>query len=210
MHTGFDIVYQDHAVLVINKHHGLLSVPGRLPENFDSVALRLQQLVNPDLRIVHRLDCDTSGLMVLAFDADSHRELSRQFHDREVNKRYQALVFGQLWPDQGRVELPLRYDAERKPRHCVDHLAGKPALTLWQVRERTAEHTRVDLTPWTGRSHQLRVHMLALGHPIIGDMLYAENEALAAAPRLCLHACTLGFTHPSSKEHLEFQSPIPF
>ncbi len=210
MPLGFDILYSDPYLLVVNKPSGLLSVPGRLPENFDSVALRLQTQLNAEIRIVHRLDCDTSGLMVLACDADTHRELSRQFHDREVDKIYQAWVMGNPEQDHGEVNLPLRYDPENKPRHCVDHKEGKSARTLWSVRQRNPDRCLMDLIPYTGRSHQLRVHMLAIGHPILGDSLYAPAEALAAAPRLCLHARHLGFTHPHSQERVNFDLASPF
>ncbi|NNM51338.1 MAG: RluA family pseudouridine synthase [Pseudomonadales bacterium] len=210
MPLGFDIHYSDPYLLVVNKPAGLLSVPGRLPENFDSVALRLQTQLNPEIRIVHRLDCDTSGLMVLACDAQTHRELSRQFHDREVDKIYQAWIMGNPEEEQGEITLPLRYDPENKPRHCVDFHEGKAARTLWSVRKRRQDRCLVDLIPYTGRSHQLRVHMLAIGHPILGDSLYAPAEALAAAPRLCLHAMHLGFTHPHSHERVSFDLPSPF
>lgn len=207
---GFDIIFQDQYLLVIDKPVGLLSVPGRLPENFDSVALRLQQQFDPQARIVHRLDCDTSGLMVLARNADTHRELSRQFHDREVDKEYLALVWGDLAGEEGKVDLPLRYDPPNKPRHIVDHVLGKSSLTFWRVLSRESQWTRVSLTPYTGRSHQLRVHMLSLGHPIVGDPLYATGEARVAMTRLCLHAAFLAFTHPETQERMEFSLPSPF
>ncbi len=210
MDTGISIVYQDEYLLVVDKPAGLLSVPGRLPENFDSVALRLKNHVHAQARIVHRLDCDTSGIMVLALDADSHRELSRQFHDREVAKIYEALVFGAPQANEGEINLPLRYDADRKPRHCVDHVQGKPAQTFWKVLDRAPLFTRVELRPYTGRSHQLRVHMLSLGHPMLGDSLYADGLALAAAARLCLHARELQITHPGSGQSMTFFSPTPF
>lgn len=207
--SDFEILHQDDALFVVVKPEKLLSVPGRADDNKDCLILRLQQR-HPEARIVHRLDFDTSGLMVIARNADVHRELSRQFHDREVDKRYLALVWGQVADDAGEIDLPLRYDPPTKPRHVVDVELGRPALTRYQVLDRSRDHSRVALEPYTGRSHQLRVHMLALGHVILGDPLYASGEALAAAPRLLLHAEMLAFTHPVTGERLEFVSPAPF
>ena len=205
---GFDIVYIDDDLLIIDKPAGLLSVPGRLPENFDSVALRLQRDLDAHIRTVHRLDQDTSGLMVYARHADAHRELSRQFHDREVDKVYQAIVHGRLQDEEGEVRLPLRYDPDNKPRHIVDTQLGKAALTLWRVCAYETSWTRVDLVPYTGRSHQLRVHMQSLGHAIRGDRLYAPQSA--DEPRLCLHARHLALTHPGDGRRLHWDSPPPF
>jgi tRNA pseudouridine32 synthase/23S rRNA pseudouridine746 synthase len=136
--------------------------------------------------------------------------LSRQFHDRETEKTYTALCWGQPQGDSGQIDLPLRYDPPTKPRHVVDHELGKHAQTFWRVLERHAEYCRVELTPITGRSHQLRVHMLSIGHPLLGDMLYAHEQALAAADRLCLHASMLSLSHPQSGERLRFECPAPF
>jgi tRNA pseudouridine32 synthase/23S rRNA pseudouridine746 synthase len=204
------IIHQDAALLVINKPTLLLSVPGRAEDNKDCLITRLQQNGYPEARIVHRLDWETSGLIVLARDADSHRELSRQFHDRETEKTYTALCWGAPQADSGSIELPLRYDPPSKPRHVVDHALGKHALTHWRVLQRHGEHSRVELRPITGRSHQLRVHMLSIGHPLLGDALYAHAQALSAWPRLCLHASLLCLSHPHSGERLCFQSPAPF
>lgn len=208
--SSIEIIYADAHILVVNKPTLLLSVPGRAEDNKDCLVTRLQENGYPDALIVHRLDWETSGLIILARNADSHRELSRQFHDREVDKLYNALCWGDLPQEEGRVELPLRYDPPTKPRHVVDYEQGKHALTLWKVLERNSDHCRVALTPYTGRSHQLRVHMLSIGHPILGDGLYAHKQALQAEPRLCLHACELGFTHPVTKERLAFNCPAPF
>ncbi len=194
------IVHQDDALLVVDKPTLLLSVPGRADDNKDCLVTRLQENGYPEARIVHRLDWETSGLMVLARDADSHRELSRQFHDRETEKAYTALCWGLPELDSGRIELPLRYDPPTKPRHVVDFEHGRHALTFWRVIERHERWSRVELTPITGRSHQLRVHMLSIGHPLLGDRLYANPEALAAHERLCLHASLLCLTHPQSGE----------
>ncbi|MBA1187483.1 RluA family pseudouridine synthase [Pseudomonas entomophila] len=208
--SNVQILHQDAAVLVVNKPTLLLSVPGRADDNKDCLITRLQENGYPDALIVHRLDWETSGIILLARDADSHRELSRQFHDRETEKAYTALCWGQPDRDSGSIDLPLRYDPPTKPRHVVDHELGKRALTFWRVLERHTDHCRVELTPVTGRSHQLRVHMLSIGHPLLGDRLYANPEALAAHERLCLHASMLAFTHPVSGERLRFTCPAPF
>ncbi|WP_120993224.1 RluA family pseudouridine synthase [Stutzerimonas urumqiensis] len=208
--SNIQILHQDDALLVIDKPTLLLSVPGRAEDNRDCLVTRLQQNGYPEALIVHRLDWETSGVIVLARDPDSHRELSRQFHDRETEKAYTALCWGSPAQDSGRIELPLRYDPPTKPRHVVDHELGKHALTFWRVVERHAQHSRVELTPITGRSHQLRVHMLAIGHPLLGDRLYAHDQALHAHERLCLHASMLTLTHPRTGERLRFESPAPF
>ena len=208
--SNVEILYQDDAILVINKPTLLLSVPGRAEDNKDCLITRLQENGYPDALIVHRLDWETSGIILLARNADSHRELSRQFHDRETEKAYTALCWGQPERDSGSIDLPLRYDPPTKPRHVVDHEQGKHALTFWRIVERCGNHCRVELTPITGRSHQLRVHMLSIGHPLLGDRLYANPEALAAHERLCLHASMLSFTHPVSGERLRFECPAPF
>ncbi|AZE84994.1 RluA family pseudouridine synthase [Pseudomonas fluorescens] len=208
--SNIHILHQDDAVLVVNKPTLLLSVPGRADDNKDCLITRLQENGYPEARIVHRLDWETSGIILLARDADSHRELSRQFHDRETEKAYTALAWGQPELDSGSIDLPLRYDPPTKPRHVVDHEFGKHALTFWKVLERCGDWCRVELTPITGRSHQLRVHMLSIGHPLLGDGLYAHEQALAAWPRLCLHASMLSFTHPQSGERLRFECPAPF
>lgn len=207
-----EILYSDSKVIVVNKPEDVLSVPGRGPDKQDSVISRVQQ-TQPTARIVHRLDCATSGLMVLAQTADSHRELSRQFHDREVSKRYIAVVAGHLAKPEGEVELPLMTDWPNRPRQMVS-AEGKHALTYYKELEKLELNgvpaTRVELTPITGRSHQLRVHMLALGHPILGDNLYAEGEALAASKRLLLHAQSLVFNDPETGEAMAFECHAPF
>lgn len=204
------ILHEDPAFLVVCKPSMLLSVPGRAEDNKDCLITRLQNNGYPEARIVHRLDWETSGLLVLGRNADSHRELSRQFHDRETEKRYIALCWGQPDTETGQIDLPLRYDPPTKPRHVVDHEHGKHAQTFWRVIERLPEYSRVELTPITGRSHQLRVHMLSIGHPLLGDQLYAHGEALNACPRLALHAARLGINHPETGERMIFDSPAPF
>ncbi|MDN6857075.1 MULTISPECIES: RluA family pseudouridine synthase [Pseudomonas] len=208
--SQIEFVHEDAALLVVNKPTLLLSVPGRADDNKDCLITRLQENGYPEARIVHRLDWETSGLIVLARDADSHRELSRQFHDRETEKAYTALCWGEPELDSGRIEAPLRYDPPTKPRHVVDFEQGRHALTFWRVMERHGNWSRVELTPITGRSHQLRVHMLTIGHPLLGDRLYAEGEALELRDRLCLHASMLALTHPQTGERLRFESPAPF
>ena len=208
--SSIEIIYAYADILVVNKPTLLLSVPGRAADNKDCLITRLQDNGYPDALIVHRLDWETTGLMVLARNAEAHRELSRQFHDREVEKRYTALCWGQFTEDAGQVELPLRYDPPNKPRQIVDHELGKHALTFWQVLERNPDYCRIELTPYTGRSHQLRVHMQAIDHPILGDILYAHDLAVQAAPRLCLHANALSITQPNSKQRLDFNCPTPF
>jgi len=208
--SNIQILHEDAAVLVINKPTLLLSVPGRAEDNKDCLITRLQENGYPEALIVHRLDWETSGIILLARDADSHRELSRQFHDRETEKAYTALCWGQPALDSGSIDLPLRYDPPTKPRHVVDHEQGKHALTFWRIVERCGDHCRVELTPITGRSHQLRVHMLALGHPILGDRFYATPEALAMAPRLQLHAEMLTITHPAYGTSMTFKAPADF
>lgn len=210
MNTDFEIeiVYSDENLVVVNKPSGLLSVPGRGPDKADCVLSRLQQQF-PTIRIVHRLDCATSGLMVLALDADSHRELSRQFHDREVKKQYEALVYGYMENESGEVNQPLMTDWPNRPRQMISP-EGKPAQTYYRCLNRSQSETRVELSPITGRSHQLRVHMLYTGHPILGDNLYAEGDALVAKDRLCLHATYLSLLQPDSKKAMEFTSEAQF
>lgn len=197
----------DQVLLVVEKPAGLLSVPGRLSENQDCVIARLQQ-VYPDALTVHRLDQVTSGLMLYARGKQVQAALSMQFEKRQVGKRYEALVQGLVEDEAGEVALPLICDWPNRPRQIVDFEVGKPALTRWQVIERdtVAQRTRVALEPVTGRSHQLRVHMASLGHPIVGDVFYGA----APAERVALHACALAFMHPDSGQPMRLGSPAPF
>lgn len=203
------IVFKDEYVLVLNKPSGLLTVPGKALEHKDSLELRVQR-VYPTARIVHRLDMATSGLLVMALDKDTHRRLSKQFELRQTRKTYIAKVFGQVNGERGSVDLPLICDWPNRPKQMVCQQRGKPSLTHWRVLERNDDMTRMELTPVTGRSHQLRVHMLSLGHPILGDRLYAHSDALRMANRLQLHAQTLGFTHPVTNASVDFHAPVPF
>jgi len=203
------ILYFDRALAFVDKPSGLLSVPGKGEAKRDSVIARLADRFGW-AREAHRLDMDTSGLMVVALDADSHRDLCRQFRDRTVIKQYEAVVWGVLPDPAGEIRLPLRADITNRPHQVVDYVAGKAALTRFEVIETRADRTRLRLTPATGRSHQLRVHLASLGHPILGDDLYAMAEALAMSSRLLLHATRLGVAHPLSGERLEFASACPF
>ncbi len=206
---GIPVIYRDETIVVLDKPSGLLSVPGIGIEKRDCVAVRVASAVE-GARIVHRLDRDTSGVMIMANDKDSHRELSRQFQDREVEKTYEAVVFGEVKKDFGMIDLPIRKDMENRPRQCVDHEQGKPSLTNWKVIERKGDRTRLALYPKTGRSHQLRLHLREIGHPILGDDLYATPEQQDMAPRLMLHAVLLRVVHPVTLESMTFESTVPF
>jgi tRNA pseudouridine32 synthase/23S rRNA pseudouridine746 synthase len=195
-------------MLVAEKPAGLLSVPGRLPENKDCLITRLQ-IDYPDALTVHRLDMATSGLMVFARGAEAHRTLSKAFADRLVNKRYIAVVAGAL-TGEGEVDLPLITDWPNRPRQMVDHHIGKPSLTRWSVLQSGEGRSRVELEPVTGRSHQVRVHMMAIGHPILGDVFYAPPEIERLSPRLLLHAERLSLPHPVSGEVMDFHSAASF
>jgi Pseudouridylate synthases, 23S RNA-specific len=197
--------------LVVNKPSGLLSVPGRLAENHDSVHSRLQQQY-ADIHIAHRLDLDTSGLMVLAKGKDALRELNWQFERRETYKEYTAVVYGLMSSDCGEIDLPLICDWPNRPKQKVCHDTGKSAKTHYTVlaRHPDRQQTRVLLKPITGRSHQLRVHMTALGHPISGCDFYAHDAALKQSPRLLLHASLLRFKDPASKQIVEVSAKADF
>lgn len=208
---GFTLIHADSALLVVAKPSGLLSVPGRGPDKQDCLITRVQ-VDYPAALIVHRLDFDTSGLLVMALGKTMHRALSILFQERQVDKRYLAVVAGELAQASGEVCLPLIVDWPNRPRHIVDVKNGKPSLTRYRVLSHDAAKrcTRVELTPETGRTHQLRVHMQALGHPILGDSLYADAAGQSQADRLLLHAEYLAFTHPESGQRLAFDCPAPF
>jgi tRNA pseudouridine32 synthase / 23S rRNA pseudouridine746 synthase len=201
----------DDAFIVINKPSGLLSVPGRGPDKADCAASRVQQAF-PDALTVHRLDMETSGLMLFARGINSQRELSRAFESRQIEKRYVAVVDGLMESDSGDIDLPLICDWPNRPRQIVDHTIGKPSLTRYRVlsRDETAKTTRVELSPVTGRSHQLRVHLASIDHCILGDSLYATPSALAASTRLLLHATFLRFAHPVSDTVVNFDCDATF
>jgi tRNA pseudouridine32 synthase/23S rRNA pseudouridine746 synthase len=231
------LIHADAHFLVLNKPSGLLAVPGRGPDKQDCVSARVQAEY-PDALIVHRLDMDTSGLLILARGRQMQRQLSMAFAARRVHKRYIAVVAGRLAPPDtpdgwGLIDLPLIVDWPNRPRSMVDHAHGKPSQTRWRVLSdghsgqgrkpdqgcartpacagvTSGETTRLELVPLTGRSHQLRVHLQALGHPILGDPLYAPPAVLAQADRLLLHASRLAFSHPATGQALCFDCPPPF
>jgi tRNA pseudouridine32 synthase / 23S rRNA pseudouridine746 synthase len=200
------ILYSDNDIIVIEKPAGLLSVPG--PAAKDCAQTQVQQLF-PTVRLVHRLDCATSGLMIFALNLAAQQNLSRQFHDRIVKKQYVACVQGDLQQAEGEVDLPLMKDWPNRPRQMVSP-EGKPALTHYRRLAHSPASSRVLLLPVTGRSHQLRVHMLSIGHCILGDDLYGDEANRAASDRLLLHASYLGVQHPVSQQFLEFESAAPF
>ena len=202
------IIYEDRAILVADKPSGLLSVPGKTEGRADCLETRLRRAY-PGTLLVHRLDCDTSGVMVFARNKAAQGFLGQEFEQRRTKKTYVARVFGDLQPDSGQVDLPIGVDWPNRPRQMVDAVNGRSAVTDWVALGRGAGETRVHLFPLTGRSHQLRVHMLSLGHPILGDPIYATGAALAF-PRLMLHAETLGLHHPDSGEWVTFSAPCPF
>ena len=209
MSPYLEIIYQDNDLVVLNKSSGLLSVPGRLPEHQDCLQNRVNRVL-PAATIVHRLDMATSGIILMALNKPAHVAISRQFEKRQTKKRYIARVYGQVKEQQGSIDLPLICDWPNRPKQMVDHQHGKKALTHYQVLSYDDNSTLVELTPITGRSHQLRVHMLALGHPILGDRLYAHDEALTISPRLQLHAQMLAVSHPVTEQALTFTAPCPF
>jgi len=206
--SDYRIIYADDELLVVDKPTRMLSQPGVGADKKDSLITRLN-LEYPTARIVHRLDWETSGLMVIALNAASHRALSIQFQERQTEKTYIAVVHGHLAEKCGSVDAPLAADWNDKPRQIVSP-EGRPSFTHWRCLGFEHDTSRVELKPVTGRSHQLRVHMLHLGHPMLGDGLYAPPDVLAAAPRLLLHAAELGFTHPSSGERMLHRSEVPF
>lgn len=198
-----DVVFSDAHLLVLDKPSGLLTVPGRDPAHKDSLASRAQAEY-PDALIVHRLDMDTSGLVVMARGKEMHRQLSGLFQNRQVEKSYLARVWGEPGEDEGEVNLPLICDWPNRPKQKVCFESGKPSLTRWHKLESDGETSLLKLIPVTGRSHQLRVHMQAIHHPILGDPFYAHEQALAAASRLLLHAQALDFIHPVLGKEMNF------
>ena len=200
-----EIIYQDEYLLAVIKPPGMLSVPGRGAAMQDCVVARVQQKYS-EIRVVHRLDCHTSGVMLLAKGPVMQRQLSRLFHDREVEKYYLALVTGILEQTSGTVDIPLRGDPDNRPVQIIDHVHGKPAQTRWRVLRYqsagpVAQSSRLQLRPVTGRTHQLRVHCMALGHPIVGDRLY-NDEVNDNAGRMMLHAERLEFIHPVTNKKI--------
>lgn len=208
MEPYITVIHRDADILVLDKPSGLLSVPGRDPALSDSLATRVQKQF-PKALMIHRLDKDTSGVVLMSLNRKAHAQIASQFESRTTQKSYIAVVWGLVGEDEGLIDLPLAIDPENKPRHRVDYDHGKPAQTRWQVLERSEGTTRLRLFPLTGRTHQLRVHMKALGHVMLGDAFYADGEALAAADRLLLHAEELAFRHPDGHD-VKFTIPCPF
>ncbi len=200
-----EYVYSDEHIIIVDKPANMLSVPGRTPDKQDCLIHRVQKRF-PEARIVHRLDFSTSGVMVIALNQESHRKLGRQFEHRETEKTYVAKVHGQPEQTSGVINLPLRCDWERRPLQIVDHQLGKKAETHWKVMKRFENSCLMELSPTTGRTHQLRVHMQAMGHPILGDELYAHEAACAMADRLYLHAKELIINHPAEGNRMTFSS----
>ena len=200
-------IYTDDDLIIVEKPSGLLSVPGKTEPDCLEARIRADY---PESLTIHRLDMATSGVMVYARNANAQRHIGLQFEKRMTEKTYIARVWGHIPADEGKIDLPLITDWPNRPKQMVCHERGKPSLTDWKVLEREETATRIELYPKTGRSHQLRVHMLAIGHPILGDRLYADNEAFHAAPRLQLHAHRLKLRKPTGGDWIDFESPCPF
>ncbi len=205
------LLHLDEHLLVVSKPAGLLAVPGRGADKQDCLSARVQAEL-PEARVVHRLDMATSGLMLMARSAEVQRALGAAFEARQVHKHYEAVVHGhpsaqgEAWQE---IDLPLAADWPNRPRQQVDAARGKPSLTRWRLLGREGAHSRVLLEPVTGRTHQLRVHLCAIGHAIVGDALYAPGQGRGAT-RLMLHACALDLTHPVTGQRLQVQDPPPF
>ncbi len=202
------VLHEDAEVLLVDKPSGLLSVPGKGPELADCLLTRVQAAF-PDALLVHRLDRDTSGVMIFALTPHAQRHLGLQFEKRMTRKTYVARVWGVPTGKEGTVDLPLIVDWPNRPRQMVCHATGKPAQTDWKVLRDDGDTARMRLMPRTGRSHQLRVHMLALGHPILGDPFYAEGPA-RDFPRLMLHSEELRFKHPQGGRSMKIRAKAPF
>ncbi len=211
---GVPVLYADDTLLVLDKPAGLLCVPGRGPDKQDCLSSRVQRCY-PDALVVHRLDMATSGLVVMARGIQAQRCLNRAFAERLVHKRYEAVVHGQLHTPPGTwlvVDLPIRVDWPNRPLRVIDPDAGQASTTRLRTLsvDTRANTSRVELEPVTGRSHQLRVHLQALGHPMLGDALYAPAEVAATSARLLLHACSLVLPHPEHRSLVEWHSAVPF
>ncbi len=203
------VLHVDDHLLVLDKPTGLLTVPGNRPERADCLESRARAEF-PTARIIHRLDMDTSGVIVLALTAYAQAHIGKQFEKRQTTKSYIARVWGEVDADNGEIDQPIITDWPNRPKQMICHERGRAAQTSWRVMERSSGDTRVQLAPRTGRSHQLRLHMAHIGHPVLGDNLYAHTDALAASNRLCLHAERLGFRHPDGGAAVEFESKPPF
>ena len=203
------VLYADEDLLVLSKPHGLLSVAGKPDDHWDCAEYRARKIY-PSARIIHRLDMSTSGILVLALNPQAVRVVGLQFEKRKVAKTYVARVWGEVQGESGEIDFPLICDWPNRPLQIVDHELGKPSRTQWRVIGREDGITRLALHPLTGRSHQLRVHLMSIGHPILGDEFYAPDEAFSAADRLQLHASEIGFKHPEGGRDVIFNDPCPF
>lgn len=204
--AALSIRYYDDDIIIVDKPSGLLSVPGKAEDNKDCVESRAQKTFS-DARIVHRIDLSTSGLLLLARGLENLRILSKAFETRQVSKKYIALLHGNLETNCGTIDAPIITDWPNRPRQMVDFERGRHAITHFKVLEKVQGHTRVEFVPITGRSHQLRVHSIHIGHPICGDHFYIGEDNY---PRLCLHAAFIAFKHPSTGKEICFESPAPF
>ena len=212
-HLAPAILHADAALIVTDKPAGLLSMPARGEDRQDSLEGRIQALY-ADARLVHRLDMAASGLVLFARGPEMLRRVCLAFEQRVIGKQYCALVHGHLATDSGEIALPLAADPDNNPRQRGDPAHGRRALTRWRVLTRSGEGetavTRLELKPVTGRTHQLRVHLMSIGHPIIGDPLYAPPDSAARHPRMYLHAASLALIHPQTRVPACFESPVPF
>lgn len=203
------VLHRDADLLIVDKPSGLLSVPGKPVEHRDCLEARVKAAF-PGALLIHRLDLETSGVMVFAMNPRAQRLINGQFERRIVQKTYLARVAGVVAEDEGEIDLPLIADWPNRPLQKVCFETGKPARTIWRVLAREAEATRLELKPETGRSHQLRVHLKEIGHPILGDPFYASGAILEAAPRLQLHAADLALRHPEDGRWVSYSAPVPF
>ncbi len=209
MDPYLDVVYNDDDILILNKPSGLLSVPGKGEALEDCLEKRAREKF-PGALTVHRLDMDTSGLIVMGLNKYAHRHLSLQFQNRNVDKRYIAIVYGKVAGEEGSIDMPLICDWPNRPKQMIDYERGKPSQTKWRVLTRGENETRLLLIPITGRSHQLRVHLKEIGHPILGDRFYAHSKALELSDHLCLHSKAITIMHPVRKEKMTFERPSLF
>lgn len=207
--TPLVVLHQDDDLLLVDKPSGLLSVPGKPEAHRDCLEARIRATY-PEALLIHRLDLETSGVMVFAMNKRAQRIINRQFEQRVVRKTYLARVAGRLADDEGRIDLPLTADWPNRPLQKVCYETGKQSSTRWRVLERDTDTSRLELTPHTGRSHQIRVHLREIGHPILGDVFYAPPEARDAAARLQLHALSLDLRHPTGGAWHSFRAECPF
>ena len=207
--TDINFIYQDDDIIVVDKPTGILSVPGRPAEHKDSLTTRVQDIF-PEALVIHRLDLETSGIIIFARHKAAQKHIGQQFEKRTPQKTYIANVWDIPDKDNGTIDLPLICDWPNRPRQIVDYDVGKPCLTHWSKMGDGKFGSRIRLKPVTGRTHQLRVHMKEIGHPILGDSLYAHDDAFAATDRLHLHAQDITLLHPSTEKEIRFETKCPF